>query len=151
MPHPRMSLERFMKKVEPVPESGCWLWTGSCFYDGYGQVNYLDQPMGAHRLSWFFHNGEIPDGKFVLHRCDVKSCVNPNHLFLGTHGDNMRDMVAKGRNPKGVGPFAVKLTERAVRFIRRSKRKQKALAKMFGVAQNTISEIQLRKTWKLVT
>jgi hypothetical protein len=107
--------------------------------------------MGAHRLSWFFHNGEIPEGLHVLHRCDVKSCVNPSHLFLGTHGDNMRDMVAKGRNPKGVGPFSVKLTADGVRFIRRSKLKQKELAKMFGVAQNTISEIQLRKTWKLVT
>lgn len=150
MAHPKMSLERFMKKVEPVPEAGCWLWTGSLFYNGYGQVHHLNRPVGAHRLSWLFHKGAIPDDMQVLHRCDVRSCVNPDHLWLGTHGDNMRDMVRKGRNPKGTGRFSVKLTESGVRYIRRSKKQQKALAKMFGVGQSAISDIQLHKTWKHV-
>ncbi len=87
-------IERFTAKVKRTP--GCWLWQGSLTPLGYGQFSYLGDQR-AHRASWRIFCGEIPSGMFVLHRCDVRNCVNPEHLFLGTQADNIRDKVAKGR------------------------------------------------------
>jgi hypothetical protein len=88
---------RFWKYVAPIPDDrGCWEWSGSLMVVGYGQLNVDKRPVGAHRLSWEIHNGTIPNGLHILHRCDNKSCVNPAHLFLGTHLDNMADAHAKG-------------------------------------------------------
>lgn len=96
--------ERFWKKVDqngpthPVLGTPCWVWTASRFVRGYGALKVDDGPKGyAHRISWELHFGPIPDGLWVLHRCDNPPCVNPAHLFLGTHLDNMADMDAKGR------------------------------------------------------
>lgn len=77
--------------------SGCWLWKSTITIHGYGLHNYKRKRMAAHRVSWILHNGEIPQGLFVLHKCDVRSCVNPAHLFLGTQSDNMQDCIKKGR------------------------------------------------------
>lgn len=85
---------RFEAKCVPVTESGCWLWMGVIHASGYGHYNGKK----AHRLSWELHNGSIPDGMCICHKCDVPSCVNPNHLFLGTQGDNVRDAWTKGRH-----------------------------------------------------
>lgn len=79
----------------PEPNSGCHLWLGNG--RKYGRVTLAGQGMYAHRLAWQFAHGPIPEGMMVLHRCDVGLCVNPDHLFLGTQTDNMRDMVSKGR------------------------------------------------------
>lgn len=81
----------------PEPNSGCWLWTGSCNRDGYGRLTHSHRTVDAHRLSWLAHRGPIPDGLWVLHACDVPSCVNPDHLWLGTNSDNQRDCTTKGR------------------------------------------------------
>lgn len=89
-----LSDNKFWKKVNKTET--CWLWEGCLKADGYGwlmrgkSINWT-----AHRYSWFIHNGEIPNNLHVLHKCDVRNCVNPNHLFLGTHQDNMLDMVQK--------------------------------------------------------
>ena len=92
------------KKVEkyiPVPESGCWIWLGVVFGSGHGRVvineNGVNRETGAHRLSWEVHKGAIPEGKHVLHTCDVPCCINPAHLYIGTHQDNMRDKAHRGR------------------------------------------------------
>lgn len=86
------------RRVERVPFSGCWIWVGQT--NGvYGQLYSRGKVVGAHRLSWMAHRGEIPDGLFVCHHCDVPLCVNPDHLFLGTCRDNAADMVRKGRSP----------------------------------------------------
>ena len=90
-------LDRFMAKVSPEPNSGCWLWVGAARQTGYGNFFLGSKSISAHRAAWLLHRGGIPDGMCVCHHCDVPSCVNPEHLFLGTHLDNMRDMDAKGR------------------------------------------------------
>lgn len=75
----------------------CWEWTASIGSHGYGQLTYLQQKYTAHRLSWELHRGPIPDGLFVLHKCDNRRCVKPDHLFLGTQRENLEDMTRKGR------------------------------------------------------
>lgn len=92
--------ERFWSKVQKG--EGCWEWQGRRFPFGYGAFYLEGQWNGAHRASWRVHFGEIPDGLWVLHRCDNPPCVRPDHLFLGTHLDNVRDMCRKGRKrPRG--------------------------------------------------
>jgi hypothetical protein len=87
--------ERFWAKVEKT--DGCWFWRGNRSPQGYGQISENDRLVAAHRVSWRFHFGAIPDGLRVLHSCDVRGCVRPSHLFLGTQADNLVDMVRKGR------------------------------------------------------
>jgi len=103
-PKARPIKERFYEKFIPVTESGCWIWEGSCSNTGYGSMqigtNRKPKAENAHKLSWIIHNGKVPEGMYVLHKCDVRACVNPDHLFLGTHQDNMKDMVNKGRHWK---------------------------------------------------
>ena len=90
--------ERFESFYIPEPNSGCWLWEGRVDRRGYGRLKEIGRKfLAAHRLSWTLHRSEIPPGMYVLHKCDTPLCVNPDHLFLGTHLDNMRDMVQKGR------------------------------------------------------
>lgn len=149
---------RFRSYVGETTETGCILWTGSIVNFGYGQIGAGGRKGGvryAHRVAWELANGPIPDRLFVLHRCDVPSCVNVEHLFLGTHADNMADMAAKGRQLKGRDITGVKLTEAQVRAIRLRYASggvsQKQVSRENGVAQGVISALINRKTWKHVT
>ena len=94
--------ERFWSYVKKTQE--CWIWTGplSCYGYGVLSIGHRGQ-VKAHRLSWEIHNGPVPKGLCVLHKCDVRDCVNPYHLWLGTKGENTLDMVAKGRNAVSFG------------------------------------------------
>ena len=98
-PHGLSMRERFMRHVSPEPNTGCWLWEVSCRPNGYGQFapDGSGRPVHAHRAAYELLVGTIPEGMQVCHRCDVRSCVNPDHLFLGTQKDNVDDMRAKGR------------------------------------------------------
>lgn len=93
--------ERFLQKFVPEPNTGCWLWTASINNSGYGQILEKRKAKLAHRISWVLHNGPIPFGMHVLHKCDTRPCVNPSHLFLGTNSDNVRDRVKKNRTFNG--------------------------------------------------
>lgn len=91
-------INRFWSKVEKSEESDCWTWSGAKIYSGYGRIYVSGKVYSAHRVSFKIKNGYLDDTLFVCHRCDNPSCVNPNHLFLGTAKDNMKDQREKGRN-----------------------------------------------------
>lgn len=93
MPYSETDLQRFGKRV--VLTEKCWLWKGE-LRKGYGLIRFGKKKVTAHRMSWQIHNGPIPEGMFVCHKCDIKICVNPDHLFLGSNLDNLIDMHTKG-------------------------------------------------------
>ena len=142
--------ERFEDKVIPEPNSGCHLWCAAGTNDGYGRIVRNGKLELSHRVAYELYTGKIPDGMCVLHRCDVRSCCNPDHLFLGTHQDNMNDMITKGRKAILVGEDTAraKITETMVRDIRKRLLKQIDYADRYGIHQTTISRIQLRISWK---
>ena len=145
-------IARFFDKFTPVPESGCWLWTASTSR-GYGQISagHGASPHKAHRLSWRIHRGEIPEGMDICHKCDTPSCVNPDHLFVGTAADNIRDMDRKGRRvnnqSKGEAHPMRKLSDDQVRAIRADTRSQRAIGMAYGIHQTLVSLIKRRKNW----
>lgn len=137
---------RFDARHMPEPNSGCWLWTGAVDAKGYGLLQVDDASRRAHRLAWELHRGPIPASLHVLHKCDVPSCVNPDHLFLGTNDDNVADKVAKRRQARGHG----KLTEQAVIQIialRGSGRRTRDIGADYGIAASTVSNIWHGRIW----
>lgn len=141
----------------------CWHWVGSRSEIGYGMFASARDTYGcpeivAHRIAWHLWNGPIPDGLKVLHRCDVRSCVRPEHLFLGTQADNVADMIAKGRdrrNPlRGERNHRSRLTDALVRAIRAEARAgavtQRALAAKYGVSPMTVSRAVRGESWSHV-
>ncbi len=100
-----MSFRPWQDRAIPEPNSGCLLWEGAVQRHGYGHIRRGGRYLSLHRVVWEETHGAIPDGLHVLHRCDVPACVNVAHLFLGTHTDNMRDIVAKGRHTSNRGGF----------------------------------------------
>jgi hypothetical protein len=93
----RTVMSRFMDMAMPEPNSGCWIWTGAVDASGYGQMTVDGQGFRAHRISWMLFKGWIPGDLFVCHKCDVRCCVNPEHLWLGDPVTNGLDRDAKGR------------------------------------------------------
>jgi hypothetical protein len=142
--------ERFWEKVQKG--EGCWAWTGATVY-GYGRIGAggtYGPALMAHRVSWELHNGPIPEGMNVLHRCDNPPCTNPEHLFLGTHADNVADKVAKGRGASRQRHGMAKLTEDQVARIRlmvELGEQQRVVANLFGVSESQISMIVNGRRW----
>ncbi len=147
-------MDRFWAKVDKSGE--CWVWKGFIENHGYGRTSYQgNRHWLVHRLAWTLVNGPIPYGLDVCHKCDNKICVNPAHLFLGTHQDNIRDRDNKGRGK--VPGFAgeqhgmAKLTEGDVLTIRgllSEGCKGRYISQFFGIAESTISQIKNRQRWK---
>lgn len=145
------------QRIERIPEAGCWIWTGAVNDDGYGRVYGKwtgRRRMTAHRWVYESTFGKIPVGMSVLHRCDVASCVNPDHLYLGTQIQNVADRHKRGRNgaAKISGELSVcrKVTESVVREIRSSNESGVILAARFGLGMTQISRIRRREAWKSV-
>ena len=131
----------------------CWLWTG-CVTNGYGAIRLDSKKVYAHRVAWEAANGKIPNGMFVCHHCDNRLCVNPSHMFIGTHDDNMRDCKDKGRTPRGESNGQAKLSSASTLSIlgmRASGMKQADIAAEFGVSVSLIGSIESGKIWSHVT
>jgi len=147
--------QRFDEKWMPEPNSGCWLWIGAYSSFGYGQLwggKSFGVPgnIAAHQASWIFNRGPIPDGMVIMHKCDNPSCVNPDHLRVGTFKDNTADMLRKNRSPKGESSYRAILKEADIKVIRDRSIPIKELTKRFGVTKAAIDNIRLRRSWRHV-
>ncbi len=141
------TLKRFWAKVNKTGE--CWEWAASKNSGGYGQFGLNSKMQGAHRISFFLANGHWP-APCCCHSCDNPGCVNPAHLREGTQADNIRDRENKGRGVRlrGTEHWRSKLNEEQVRNIRADPRVQRRIAEEYGVGQDVVSRIKLRKSWK---
>jgi hypothetical protein len=152
--------ERFLYHVSPEPNTGCWLWLGPEYAKGYGAFHFNAQVERAHRAAYRLWIGE-PNG-FVCHKCDVRFCVNPQHLYLGTHADNMRDMKTRNRAATGLRSGAhtkplrrtygerngqAKLSYSLIPIIKADPRPHRIIAKDFGVSESTIANVKRNKHW----
>jgi hypothetical protein len=146
---------RFMAKVRKL-DDGCWLWTAAGHPTGYGRFGMAAKQVEfAHRASYILFRGPIPKGLLVCHTCDVRLCVNPAHLFLGTHQDNMRDAARKGRVVMPPQNYASDeshqqaiLTNAQVLEIRATKNGTRGLSKRYGVSRSAIWLARNGKTFK---
>jgi hypothetical protein len=148
--------QRLWKRVKKTPT--CWLWAGGKNCKGYGVISYQGTEISTHRASWIVSHGEIPPGRHVLHKCDVRNCVRPAHLFLGDQISNNADMRAKGRQSRhggarGVKHWAAKMTPTTVERCRAAYARGVGiheLARRFNLAPSGIFGIVNRTTWKEV-
>lgn len=133
---------------------GCWEWAGGKRSFGYGSIKWQGKFPGAHRVAWMLTNGDIPSGASVLHKCDNPPCVRPDHLFLGDHAENMKDMARKGRASKegfhGEEHPRAKLNWEKVKEIRSypAGTSKRALAGRYGVTCTLIRYVIQGKIWK---
>lgn len=143
--------DRLLSKTKVNAETHCWEWTAVRNKRGpisYGQIYDGGKLKLAHRVSFEIYCGAIPEGLQVLHRCDNSGCVNPEHLFLGTHDDNMNDKVAKERQARGITHSHAKLTDADVVAIRAAGGVPlRELAEQYGVDLSRISRIRTGKSW----
>lgn len=161
-PKPRPLADRFWAKVNkegpvhPVLGTKCWVWTGATTPGGYGKLRVGSQSDGSRRVevtsraSWEIHFGPIPEGTSVLHCCDVRLCVRPDHLFLGDQLDNVQDMISKGRHIHGARQHAARFSDSVVREILEMLGRgysQNEVAAQYGTSQSHISQIHLGKIW----
>jgi hypothetical protein len=145
------AIRRMMARIEFDPFGGCWLFAGTLCNDGYGRAGFEGEKR-AHRVAWRIFNGPIPVGKWILHKCDVRCCVNPHHLYVGTPLENTNDIrLRRGFDVRTgeLNPCAV-LSADDVLAIRRAQEagaRGVDLAKRFDVAPATITDIKMRRSW----
>lgn len=153
---PTSDIDRSKKFWKFVDRSdGCWNWKGAA-RDGYGLFSIAVGSRNAHRYSWVLHNGEIQNSLQVLHRCDNRLCVNPDHLFLGTLQDNMADRNTKLRQARGEKAGRALLTEEQVRELRALRDgldyigwgRRKEIATQYGISPDTLGAIWSGKSWR---
>lgn len=128
----------------PEPNSGCLLWIAGVNNKGYGVLSIGPKALKAHRVAWAHRHGPIPSGLQVCHKCDVPSCININHLFLGTNQDNALDMIAKGRKP------VQSLVPEDAIAIYHSTESSASLSEKYGVDRSLITRIKAKRSWKRI-
>lgn len=142
-------------RISIDPDTDCWNWTGPIDIGGYGRAKLAGRETKAHRLAYRSFVGDLPSDVLVCHSCDNRRCVNPTHLFAGSHADNQADMTRKGRGRIGARNGRTKLTPADVRAIRAAatgKRGERtALAHRFGVGLSTIHAVLSGQNWRHVT
>jgi hypothetical protein len=152
-------IDRFWSRVDRSggPDA-CWEWQGAQRPTGYGNLWIRGTYQSAHRVAYLIHSSKQPGNLCVCHHCDNPCCVNPRHLFLGTHADNCADMVQKGRSTRrrprpyaskpGIQNPRAKLTEDQVRAIRAATGTQESIAARFGISRRSVGFIRRREHWK---
>jgi hypothetical protein len=131
----------------PIPEAGCWIWIGAMSDTGYGSLSFHGRKMNAHRAAYLAYKGKIPHGNDVCHRCDVRICVNPNHLFIGSRSDNMQDWISKTGGHRGERSHFAKLTAQQVLAIRADRRCPREIAHSFGIHIAHVYALKRRDWW----
>ena len=143
---------RFNQRYRVDAISQCWIWTGNRYPSGYGRISVGTKYWLAHRLSWKIAGKKLHSWRKILHKCDNRACVNPDHLFSGTQGDNITDMVQKGRECFGERNGMNKLPTHSVRIIRLLKKycdfTNEEIAKFFGVSTGCVLNINANFRWK---
>ena len=142
-------LQKIEQSSIKLPESGCWIWMKSLNHMGYGKTCLgKGSNISAHRASYEEKYGKIPNGLMALHTCDIRCCVNPDHIFLGTQQDNMTDKVLKNRQSNGEKHGMSKLTKEQAFEAKFGTEKSSLLAKKFGCSAVTIRQIRSGMYWK---
>jgi hypothetical protein len=146
-------VERFWANVDRRQPDECWLWKGALSSTGYGMVGFDGKRQKAHRIAYRLAVGAIASSGFICHRCDEPRCVNPAHLFEGSHADNVRDMMEKDRQNRGERNGQAKLTERQVKEIRARKGTEtlRTTAARYGVSAPAVHAIQANRAWRGLT
>ncbi len=144
--------ERLRSKLKtPDPIAGCAEWSGYRNPRGYGQIRVGSKMILTHRFAYALHFGNIPEGMDVLHKCDNPPCCSVDHLFLGTHNDNMRDMVTKGRSLTGIKKSNAKLTDTSateiINQLATGGKYLREIAEDFGVSKSVVSHIKHGRGW----
>lgn len=148
-----MDSDYFFNRSIPEPNSGCWIWDRTVSSNGYGVVRVDGKIERAHRKSYeVFYGVKIAEDKDACHKCDVRCCVNPEHIFVGSRKENMSDCISKGRfsfikNGKGESSPSSKLKNSDILSIRSDKRSTRVLSQIYKVDRRTISFIKKRITW----
>jgi hypothetical protein len=148
--------DRILKNIEYDLNGGCWLWRLVIDKHGYGQIGFdRARETRAHRYSYKAFVGEVPQGLLVRHKCDVRSCVNPTHLFLGTHQDNMDDMKARSRQARRAAPITENRNRRLgpekAALIYQADGSSNAIAAQFGAEPSMVRRIRRGDSWSSVT
>lgn len=140
-----------LERSVPEPNSGCWLWLGALNSQGYARILRHGKHQIGSRISYAAFYGDDPGDRFVLHKCDIPICVNPDHLFLGSPADNSADMKNKGRSLYGERNARAKITEQQARAIRMDDRPAHQIADDYGVTATLVRSIKIGKAWRHLT